>query len=51
EELYARVGAIAAENASPATDTRGTAAYKTHLAKELTIRSLRSAVARIQGGN
>ena len=51
EELYARVGAIAAANATPATDTRGTAAYKTHLAKELTIRSLRTAVARIQGGS
>lgn len=49
EELYARVGQIAADNASPATDTRGTAAYKTHLAKELTIRSLRKAVARATG--
>ncbi len=49
EELYATVGAIAAANASPATDTRGTAAYKTHLAKELTVRSLRKAVARATG--
>jgi carbon-monoxide dehydrogenase medium subunit len=49
EELYAEVGQIAADNASPATDTRGTAAYKTHLAKELTIRSLRKAVARATG--
>ncbi len=49
EELYARVGQIAADNASPNTDTRGTAAYKTHLAKELTIRSLRKAVARATG--
>jgi len=49
EELYATVGQIAADNASPATDTRGTAAYKTHLAKELTIRSLRKAVARATG--
>ena len=31
------------------TDTRGTAAYKTHLAKELTVRSLRKAVARATG--
>ena len=46
EELYAAVGQIAADNASPQTDTRGTAAYKTHLAKEVTIRSLRVAVAR-----
>lgn len=49
EELYALVGQIAADNADPATDTRGTAAYKTHLAKELTIRSLRKAVARATG--
>jgi carbon-monoxide dehydrogenase medium subunit len=49
EELYAAVGQIAADNASPQTDTRGTAAYKTHLAKELSIRSLRLAVARATG--
>ena len=49
EDLYATVGQIAAENANPQTDTRGTAAYKTHLAKELTIRSLRVAVARATG--
>ena len=49
EELYARVGDIAAANASPQTDTRGTAAYKTHLAKELAVRSLRVAVARATG--
>ncbi len=49
EELYAQVGQIAADNASPSTDTRGTAAYKTHLAKELTIRSLRKAVERATG--
>lgn len=48
EELFAAVGQIAADNASPQTDTRGSAAYKTHLAKELTIRSLRTAVARTQ---
>ena len=49
EELYATVGQIAADNADPSTDTRGTAAYKTHLAKELTVRSLRKAVARATG--
>jgi aerobic carbon-monoxide dehydrogenase medium subunit len=49
EELYAIVGQIAADNANPSTDTRGTAAYKTHLAKELTMRSLRKAVARATG--
>ena len=49
EELYAAVGQIAADHADPSTDTRGTAAYKTHLAKELTVRSLRKAVARATG--
>ncbi len=49
EELYAQVGQIASDNCDPQTDTRGTAAYKTHLAKELTIRSLRKAVARATG--
>ena len=49
EELFAAVGDIAASNCSPRTDQRGTAAYKTHLAKELTRRSLRRAVARAQG--
>ena len=49
EDLFAAVGQIAADNASPQTDTRGSAAYKTHLAQELTIRSLRTAVARATG--
>ncbi|VAW07931.1 Aerobic carbon monoxide dehydrogenase (quinone), medium chain [hydrothermal vent metagenome] len=49
EELYQLVGDIAAANCSPQTDQRGTEAYKTHLAMELTRRSLRRAVARAQG--
>ena len=49
ERLYARIGEIAAENCSPKTDNRGTAAYKKHLAKQLTIRALRTAVARANG--
>lgn len=49
EELFARVGDIAAQMCSPDTDGRGTEAYKRHLAKELTIRSLRLAVARATG--
>jgi carbon-monoxide dehydrogenase medium subunit len=49
EDLYARAGALAAENCDPATDTRGTADYKRHLADELTRRALRRAVARING--
>lgn len=49
DELYALVGQIAADNCSPNEDTRGTIAYKTHLAKELTMRSLRKAVERATG--
>jgi aerobic carbon-monoxide dehydrogenase medium subunit len=49
EDLYARAGALAAENCQPATDTRGSADYKRHLADELTRRALRRAVARIEG--
>src|ERR1700759_4194677 len=50
DELFARAGAIAAESCSPATDNRGTAEYKRHLADELTRRTLRTAVARIRAG-
>jgi carbon-monoxide dehydrogenase medium subunit len=49
EEVYARAGAIAAESCSPVTDSRGTADYKRHLADELTRRTLRRSVERIQG--
>lgn len=49
EDLYLQVGEIAAANCSPATDQRGTAAYKTHLAMELTRRALRRSVARANG--
>ncbi|GAA3713270.1 xanthine dehydrogenase family protein subunit M [Streptomyces tremellae] len=47
EELYARAGEIAAEAADPVTDRRGSAAYKRHLARELTARVLRTSVERI----
>ncbi|MEU8613788.1 xanthine dehydrogenase family protein subunit M, partial [Actinoplanes sp. NPDC048791] len=47
EELYARAGTIAAESCDPVTDQRGSADYKRHLANELTVRTLRRAVARI----
>ena len=50
EDLYARAGAIAAESCSPSTDNRGTADYKRHLADELTRRTLRTSVGRIQAG-
>jgi carbon-monoxide dehydrogenase medium subunit len=50
DELYARAGALAAEGCSPVTDNRGTADYKRHLADELTRRTLRLAVGRIEAG-
>jgi aerobic carbon-monoxide dehydrogenase medium subunit len=49
EEAYAEAGAIAAESCDPVTDQRGSAEYKRHLAKELTVRTLRRAVARLEG--
>jgi aerobic carbon-monoxide dehydrogenase medium subunit len=51
EELFKEAGEIAARSCSPATDTRGTEAYKRHLASELTRRTLTRAVSRIQGGH
>jgi aerobic carbon-monoxide dehydrogenase medium subunit len=49
EEAYATAGDIAARNCSPASDHRGSADYKRHLARELTRRTLRRAVARARG--
>lgn len=49
EELFARAGTLAAEACDPATDRRGSAEYKRHLARELTVRALRRSVARIGG--
>ncbi|MFI6350157.1 FAD binding domain-containing protein [Streptomyces sp. NPDC050560] len=46
EELYGRAGDIAAGSCDPVTDRRGSADYKRHLARELTVRVLRTAVAR-----
>ncbi len=50
EDLYARAGEIAAGSCSPVTDNRGTGDYKRHLADELTRRTLRLAVERIEAG-
>ena len=50
EDSFARAGRIAAEHCHPVSDQRGPADYKQHLARELTIRSLRRAVQRAQNG-
>ena len=44
EETFAEAGRLAAQACEPVTDQRGTADYKRHLASELTIRTLRTAV-------
>jgi aerobic carbon-monoxide dehydrogenase medium subunit len=46
EEVLARAGELAAESCRPVSDQRGPADYKRHLARELTTRVLRLAVAR-----
>ncbi|MBS1696231.1 MAG: xanthine dehydrogenase family protein subunit M [Actinobacteria bacterium] len=56
EETFAEAGRQAAQACEPATDMRGSADYKRHLASELTIRTLRTAVRRVRetpapGGN
>ena len=49
EETFADAGRRAAEACEPATDMRGSAEYKRHLASELTKRTLRAAVERVRG--
>ena len=49
EENLARAGEIAAASCRPVSDQRGPADYKRHLARELTARALRIAVARARG--
>ncbi|MBX9638680.1 MAG: xanthine dehydrogenase family protein subunit M [Mycobacterium pseudokansasii] len=48
EETFAEAGRLAGQACEPVTDVRGTADYKRHLAGELTIRTLRSAVRRVR---
>ncbi|OBG33505.1 xanthine dehydrogenase family protein subunit M [Mycobacterium sp. E3198] len=48
EETFAEAGRRAAAACDPATDVRGTAKYKRHLASELTTRTLRTAAARVR---
>ena len=49
DELMETAGALAAEHCNPATDQRGPADYKRHLAGELTKRALRTAINRAKG--
>ena len=49
EQTLARAGEIAAEHCHPASDQRGPAEYKRHLASELTVRVLRTAFSRARG--
>jgi aerobic carbon-monoxide dehydrogenase medium subunit len=51
EETFAEAGRIAAEHCNPASDQRGPADYKRHLAGELTVRALRRAVRRAKTPN
>jgi aerobic carbon-monoxide dehydrogenase medium subunit len=46
DELFARAGALAAEDCMPSSDGRGPADYKRHLADVLTQRALRRAASR-----
>lgn len=51
EEVFADAGRRAAEACEPVTDMRGTADYKRHLACELTVRTLRTAVQRVRAAD
>jgi aerobic carbon-monoxide dehydrogenase medium subunit len=51
EDNIAAAAQLAADASNPASDQRGPKDYKRHLAKELTARALRRAVARAQGGS
>ena len=48
EENFARAGQIAAGHCRPVSDQRGPAAYKRHLAAELTMRARRRAAGRVR---
>lgn len=51
EETFAEAGRGAAQACNPVSDMRGSAEYKRHLASELIIRTLRTAVARARNNN
>ncbi|GFG52867.1 hypothetical protein MAGR_43080 [Mycolicibacterium agri] len=48
DEVLAEAGRRAAAACEPVTDMRGSADYKRHLASELTIRTLRTAIQRVR---
>lgn len=48
EETFAEAGRLAAQACNPAGDMRGSVEYKRHLASELTVRTLRTAVERVR---
>jgi carbon-monoxide dehydrogenase medium subunit len=50
ESVLRQAAALAAEAAQPSADPRGSVEYKRSLVKTLTLRALRTAVARAQGG-
>jgi len=50
DEVFAEAGRRAAQACQPATDMRGSAEYKRHLAEELTKRTLSTATARVREG-
>ena len=50
DEVFAEAGRRAAQACQPATDMRGSAEYKRHLAEELTKRTLSIATARVREG-
>lgn len=50
EDAWAEAAAVAAEACQPVSDARGSAAYKRHLAGELTRRTLRRCAERIAAG-
>jgi len=51
QESFARAGEIAAEHCRPSSDQRGPADYKRHLARELTVRALRTSLRRARSGD
>ena len=50
-DSFAQAGQIAAQHCRPSSDQRGPADYKRHLVGELTVRALRRACRRAQGGD